>query len=282
MTNARAIAARLMLGGISLAGSLVVCASFASPLADGAPASLNPQLSETWSTGTSGVILNDAPCGVAQASPVAFDDNGTPAVEVGDREGILYGLTLANGAIAPGWGAGTGSSVGAGQGCGNPSGGTPKTGVNGVGVPGNPAVDSTSSVGPGGALFFGAGNTFSPVDGGYYAYGSNGSELWNQVVTNPSTDTQPDGGVQASTPLAAGGSLVEAGSLGQMTYALNTSNGTAATGWPQFDADSVFSTAAVGDLYGTGSDDFVSGGASSAGLRLREAIRQRRPPPDLQ
>jgi hypothetical protein len=40
------------------------------------------------------------------------------------------------------------------------------------------------------------------------------------------------------------------------------------TGWPQFSADSVFSTAAVGDLYGTGQDDFVSGGASSAGFAL--------------
>ena len=261
VTDARANAARLMLGGISLAGSLVVSASFASPLADGAPASLNPDLTETWSK-----VLNDAPCGVAQASPVAFNDGGTSAVEVGDRQGTLYGLTLTDGTTAPGWGSGTGNSIGSGEGCGNPSGGTPATGVNGIGVPGSPAVDSTASVGPNGALFFGTGNTFAPVDGGYDAYGSDGSELWNQVVTNPSTDTQPDGGVQASMPLAAGGSLVEAGSLGQMTYALNTSNGMPATGWPQFTADSVFSTAAVGDLYGTGSDDFVSGGASSAGF----------------
>ena len=37
----------------------------------------------------------------------------------------------------------------------------------------------------------------------------------------------------------------------------------ACPGWPQFTADSVFSTAAVGDLYGTGTDDLVVGGASS-------------------
>ncbi len=61
-------------------------------------------------------------------------------------------------------------------------------------------------------------------------------------------------------------SIVEGGSLGQMTYGLNPANGVPATGWPQFSADSVFSTAAVGDLYGTGTDDFVSGGASSAGF----------------
>ena len=53
-----------------------------------------------------------------------------------------------------------------------------------------------------------------------------------------------------------------------MTYALNSANGAPATGWPQFSADSVFSTAAVGDLYGTGSDDFVVGGASSHGFAL--------------
>ena len=37
-----------------------------------------------------------------------------------------------------------------------------------------------------------------PVDGGYYDYAPGGSEVWNQVVTNPPTDTVPNGGVQAS------------------------------------------------------------------------------------
>ena len=53
---------------------------------------------------------------------------------------------------------------------------------------------------------------------------------------------------------------------GQETYALDNASGAPATGWPQFSADSVFSTAAMGDLYGTGSDDFVVGGASSTGF----------------
>ena len=92
------------------------------------------------------------------------------------------------------------------------------------------------------------------------------AQVWNQVVTNPPTDTMPDGGVQASLALGDGGSLVEGGSLGQMTYALLSGSGAPATGWPQFSADSVFSTAAAGDLYGTGSDTFVSGGASSSGF----------------
>ena len=57
----------------------------------GAPAQLT--LNETWNAGA-GTILNDAPCGVAEASPVEFNDGGTAAVEVGDRQGDLYGLDL--------------------------------------------------------------------------------------------------------------------------------------------------------------------------------------------
>ncbi len=185
---------------------------------------------------------------------------------MGDREGSIYGLNLATGASVPGWDNGTGSGVGSGQGCNSPTGGTPATGSIGVEVPGSPPIDSTASVGPTGNLYFGAGNAAAPIDGGYYSYGPNASPLWNQVVTNPSSDTVPNGGVQASLSIGDGGSLVEAGSLGQETYALNSANGAPTPAWPQFSADSVFSTAAVGDLYGTGSDDFVSGGASSQGF----------------
>ncbi len=250
---------RLTLAVVPLVG--VGVAMGALPVQDAA--GVAPPATLSWSTN-----LNDAPCGVAEASPVLFDDGGTEAVEVGDRQGFLYGLDLANGSVAPGWGAGTGSTVGSGQGCaiGNPGGGSPATGVNGIEVPGSPPIDSTASVNTNGDLYFGAGNAASPVVGGYYAYASNGTEVWNQVVTNPATDTAPDGGVQASLPIGDGGSLVEGGSLGQMTYALDSGSGAPAAGWPQFSADSVFSTAAVGDLYGTGSDDFVAGGASSNGF----------------
>jgi hypothetical protein len=188
---------------------------------------------------------------------------------VGDRQGDLHAFNLANGSVAPGWGGGQGASIGSGAGCGvaNPA-GTPVSGSVGLEVPESPPVDSTASVGANGDLYFGAGNGFSPIEGGYYSYAPNGTELWNQVVTNPSTDSDPLGAVQASLSIGDGGSLVEAGSLGQETYALQSGNGAPATGWPQFSADSVFSTAAVGDLYGTGSDDFVAGGASSAGFAL--------------
>ncbi len=252
---------RLMVATVPLAGVGVAVGALPVQNAEG----VSPPVILSWSTN-----LDDAPCGVAEASPVQFSDEGTPAVEVGDRQGFLFGLNLENGSAAPGWGSGTGSTIGSGQGCNNtnPGGGSPATGINGVEVPGSPPIDSTASVGTNGNLYFGAGNAASPVQGGYYAYAPNGAEVWNQVVTNPTSDTAPDGGVQASLALGDGESLVEGGSLGQMTYALNSASGAPATGWPQFSADSVFSTAAVGDLYGTGSDDFVAGGASSAGFAL--------------
>ncbi|HEX4434125.1 MAG TPA: hypothetical protein VH012_04805 [Acidimicrobiales bacterium] len=252
-------------------GATVAFVAATPSTVSGAPAQL--ALNETWGNPASvhpGIVLNDAPCGVVEASPVAFSDNGTPAIEVGDRQGNLYGFNQSDGSTATGWGGGTGMTVGSGQGCGvgNTSGGVPAQGVNGVQIPGSPPVDSTASVNSNGELYFGAGNAASPVDGGYYAYGFNGAEAWNQVVTNPPTDTAPDGGVQASLPIANGGSLVEGGSLGQMTYGLNSATGVPASGWPQFSADSVFSTAAAGDFYGTGTADFAVGGASSQGFAL--------------
>ncbi len=268
VTNARALATRCILASISVTGMCIVVGAAAAPSASAA-APLT--LTETWNPAAvhPGVVLNDAPCGVVQASPVAFNDGGTPAVEVGDRQGNLYGLNLQDGSVAPGWGSGSGSTVGPADGCvSNPAGGTPAVGIDGVQIPGSPPVDSTASLTGNGNLYFGAGNAASPVDGGYYAYAPNGSELWNQVVTNPPTDSAPDGGVQASLPVADGGSLVEGGSLGQMTYGLSAATGAPARGWPQFSADSVFSTAATGDFYGTGSDDFAVGGASSAGFAL--------------
>jgi hypothetical protein len=140
-------------------------------------------------------------------------------------------------------------------------------GNQGIEVPGSAPIDSTASVDPNnGTLLFDSGNAAEAVDGGYYDYTPGGSQVWNQVVTNPSTDTVPNGGVQASPSLGDAGTLAEAASLGQMTYGLNTANGFPAPGWPQFDADSNFSTAASADLYNTGSSNFIVGGATSQGF----------------
>ena len=103
----------MLAGALAVGAGLAVLSARAEP-AGAAPAPLT--LSESWNGGT-GIILNDAPCGVALASPIEFHDGSTAAVEVGDRSGHLYGLALADGAAAPGWGSGTGNVVGPGQGC---------------------------------------------------------------------------------------------------------------------------------------------------------------------
>ena len=78
----------------------------------------------------------------------------------------------------------------------------------------------------------------------------------------------PHSGVLASLTVGnyAGGYGVEAGSLGQNTYALGAGNGAMLGGFPWFQADSVFSTAAVADLYADGNNELISGGDSTAGV----------------
>ena len=117
-------------------------------------------------------------------------------------------------------------------------------------------------------VFVGSGNAADPTEGGYQAYGPNGNELWFTQVSNPTSDTQPNLGVQASLAVAPlqGRTAVVAGSLGQEQYALDAGNGSPLSGWPFFTSDSVFSTAAIGDLYGTGQDEIVDGGDQTAGF----------------
>jgi hypothetical protein len=221
--------------------------------------------------------LDDAPCGVAEASPVEVTlDQSGPSVEVGDRAGALYAFHLSDGSVPAGWSKSPPSAIiGSGQACaitGNDSATTTAAvGTNGIAVPGNPPIDSTASVisTPAGSdIYLDAGNAADPTQGGYYAYGPTGNLLWNELATNPPTDAHPDTGVQASPAVGAAGGVpfVVAGSLGQETDALHATDGAQLSGWPFFSADSVFSTAAVGDLYGTGQDEVVVGGASTAGF----------------
>ena len=183
----------------------------------GAPAPLT--LTETWNGGA-GVILNDAPCGVAEASPVEFNDGGTPAVEVGDRQGDLYGLNLQTGVgRCPGWGSGHGHHRRARARAARPTRPAERraTGINGVEVPGQPArrLDGLGRRRQRRPLLRRRQRGRAGRRRLLRLQRRTGREAWNQVVTNPSTDTAPDGGVQASLPIADGGSLVEGGSLGQ-------------------------------------------------------------------
>ena len=178
---------------------------------------------------------------------VANLDAVGPAVVVGDRTGYLYAYHLADGSLVQGWPV----------------------------FDGGPPIDSTPSVASVGgttldSVFVGTGNAQRPDIGGYVAYGPNGQPLWHTSVTDPASDNHPAAAVQASLTVAnlQGNTDVFAGSLDQESYALNASNGSLLPGWPFFSADSVFSTAAAGDLYGTGQQELVMGGASSAGSAL--------------
>jgi hypothetical protein len=183
---------------------------------------------------------------IAESSPiVATLDGSGPSVVVGDRAGYLYAVHLADGSAVPGWPV----------------------------YDGGAPIDSTPSVSPPGSagldnVFVGTGNAQRPTPGGLQAYDPQGTGLWSVQVRNPTSDPHPVSGVQASLTVTSlqGTTSVFAGSLGQESDALNASDGAALTGWPFFSADSVFSTAAAGDLYGTGQTELVVGGASTKGF----------------
>jgi hypothetical protein len=188
--------------------------------------------------------LNDAGHAILDSSPNVADLDGQPSVVVGDEAGYVYAFHAAGGNPAAGawpW-----------------NGGAP--------------VDSSPSVAPinaGGldSVYVGSGNVVSPTSGGYQAIGPNGGTQWFVQETNPPTDPTPHNGVSASLTVGnyAGGYGVEAGSLGQNTYALSAANGGMLEGFPWF-SDSVFSTAAVADLYADDNTEIISGGESTAGV----------------
>jgi hypothetical protein len=204
---------------------------------------------ETWSTGS----LPDGNQPIALSSPTVADLDGQPSVVVGDRRGLVYAYHLAT-----------------------PSGpGNPPTPTSVAGWPAtnlSGPVDSPPSIVtlPGGQpeVLVGSGNDADPTSGGYSAYAANGAQRWFTPVVNPPTDAAPDIGVQAGISvgnLVDGGPDAMAGSLGQVSYALNATSGAPLTGWPFFNSDSTHSTAALADLYGTGQTEVIVGSDQTAG-----------------
>jgi hypothetical protein len=188
--------------------------------------------------------LGDPGNPIALSSPNVANLDGQPSVVVGDRAGWLYAYHINGGSPVGGWPYYTGAPI-----------------------------DSSPSVAPIDAngldtVYVGGGNAASPTSGGYFAIAPNGSDQWYVQETNPGTDPVAHSSVQAGMTVAAyaGGYGVEAGSLGQNTYALGAANGAMLGGFPWFSGDSVFSTAAVADLYADGNNEIISGGDSSAGF----------------
>jgi hypothetical protein len=190
------------------------------------------------------VPLNDAGGPVALSSPNVANLIGGPAVVVGDRAGHVYALNLGNGNLVSGWPASTG----------------------GVPVDSTPSVAVTNGYGFD-SVFVGVGNASTPGSGGYEAFGPTGSAQWFTSTQNPSTDAAPANAVQASLTVGniQGGPDVVAGSLGEVTQAMNATSGAMLPGFPWFQADSNFTTPVVADIYGNGQNDIIEGGDSTAG-----------------
>ncbi len=221
------------------AAATTASAGWARPDAVGLPTGWT----ETWSTGA----LPDAGRPIALSSPVPANLDGQPSVVVGDRAGSVYAFHLASSSSA----------------------GTPVTGW--PASVGNGPIDSPPSVVHGSGrdtVLVGSGNDSAPVSGGYQAFASTGARTWYTPVVNPASDTSPSGGVQAGLSVGAltgAGTDAFAGSLGQVSYALDASNGAVLNGWPFFNSDSTHSTAALADLYGTGQTEIVVGGDQTTG-----------------
>jgi hypothetical protein len=198
---------------------------------------------EIWS-----LTLPDTGRPIALSSPNLADLGGMPAVVVGDRAGHVYAFSLATGKLVPGWPASTG----------------------GVPVDSTPSVAALAAGSPDDTVFVGVGNSSTPKEGGYEAFNPDGTARWSVEVKNPASD--PEAGktsaVRASLAVGKlqGGTLdVVAPSLGQEEYALDASTGAVLDGFPWFTSDSGFSTPALADLYGRGTD-IVEGGDQTAGV----------------
>ncbi len=194
---------------------------------------------QTWSQ-----TLPDGGNPIALSSPNVANLDGQPAVVVGDQAGYVWALHVANGTPVAGWPYNAGAPVNS-----------------------SPSVAPIDANGTD-TVYVGSGDANTPTVGGYQAIAPNGGDQWFVQETNPGTDAQPHSAVQASLTVAAyaDGYGVEAGSLGQNTYALGAANGSVLAGFPWFQADSVYSTAAVADLYADGNSEIISGGDSTAGI----------------
>ncbi len=226
--------------------ALVALVGIPDASATGFAAASTPALSggsftQTWTTGH----LPDDGGPIAFSSPVPVTLGAQPSVVVGDRLGNVFAYHLggSSAVAAAGW---------------------PATNESGP-------IDSTPSVaGSGGqtSVLIGSGNDGNPRPGGYTAFGPTGDQQWFTQVVNPPSDTDPAGGVQAGIAvgnLQGSGPDAVAGSLGQVSYALDATTGTPLTGWPFLNTDSTHSTTALADLYGTGQTEIIDGGDQTAG-----------------
>jgi len=126
-------------------------------------------LNQSWS-----VQLADSGGPVAESSPIAANLDGTPAVVVGDRTGLVWALHLNNGSYVAGWPYHEGAPVDS-----------------------TPSVAAINAFGLD-SVFVGSGNASNPTSGGYQGINPSGGDQWFTQETNPPTDATAHSGVQAS------------------------------------------------------------------------------------
>ncbi len=226
---------RVVLGAALLTVALLGAGSSGAEAATQAHA---PSLSLIWTQ-----TVNDTGGPIALSSPNVANLPGGRSVVVGDRAGHVWAFHLASGTGVAGWPVNTG-----------------------VPIDSTPSVADTAGNGLD-SVFIGEGNAATPTSGGYLGITPQGTTQWFTNVQNPATDAAPAKAVQASMAVGNlnGGTDVVAGSLGEVGQAMNAANGAMLPGFPWFQADSNFTTPALGDVYGNGRTDIVEGGDSSAG-----------------
>jgi hypothetical protein len=235
----RSVSSTVVAGAAALALTAVVLAAPAAQATEVPHAGAGFTATSEWTQ-----TLNDAGQEIALSSPNVANLDGQPSVVVGDQAGSVYAFHLSGGGAPGGWPYHAGAPI--------------------------DSTPSVAPINPGGldTVYVGGGDSGNPTTGGYQAISPGGGDQWFVQETNPGTDPTAHSGVSASLTVGsfAGGYGVEAGSLGQNTYALGAANGAQLGGFPWFSADSVLSTAAVADLYADGNTELISGGDSSAGV----------------
>jgi hypothetical protein len=226
------------------AGTVALAAPHVPQTHDVPPVSHRPHVASgitftrTWAD-----ALTDGDLPIALSSPVVVSLPKGPAAVVGDTAGYLYAVYLAPGA-----------------------GGTPTTAftdsTHGTGIDSSP---STS----GGAILFGVGWAGQNGVGGYEAVDLSGALRWFHLASNPSTDPAKYSGVAAGMTVGflQDQEATVAGSLGENEYMYNASSGAVQKGFPWYQGDTNFSTAAVADVEGVaGQNQIIEGGNTSAGV----------------
>jgi hypothetical protein len=235
-----AAGAGIALGGTGVAAAHPNAAAGQANTAGQAKAAADLNITSVW---TASFANDHLP--FALSSPVLAELANGPAIVAGDRAGHVYAVYLQPG-----------------------SKGGPITAwtVTTNGPKGPVGVDSSPSS-SNGVVYFGIGWAGERGVGGYEAINPSGARKWFEYATNPSSDPTPDAGVAAGLSVGdlQSQTSVVGPSLGQNTYLFNAGSGARLPGFPWFQADTNFSTAAIADVEGNGQNQIIEGGNTTAG-----------------